>query len=140
MKESALLPFAKSKPKAKAEARRLEQAQLQKLIGSLTEALADVKKKATAKERADKAAKLKQIEALMAKSGLTGADLKAIASPAKRGKKAAAKPAKKRAAVAPKYRLVVEGKEYLWTGRGRSPKVYAEYVNGGGNLETLLIK
>ncbi len=140
MKESALLPFAKSKPKAKAEARRLEQAQLEKLIGSLTEALADVKKKATAKERADKAAKLKQIEALMAKSGLTGADLKAIASPAKRGKKAAAKPAKKRAAVAPKYRLVVAGKEYLWTGRGRSPKVYAEYVKGGGKLEALLIK
>jgi DNA-binding protein H-NS len=140
MKESALLPFAKSKPKAKAEARRLEQSQLEKLIASLNEALADVKKKASAKERADKAAKLKQIQNLIAKSGLTGADLKALGGTAKPGRKTAAKSAKKRVAVAPKYKLVVGGKEYLWTGRGRSPKVYAEYVKGGGDLKALLIK
>ena len=140
MKESALSLFAKSKAKAKAEARRLDQAQLEKLIASLNEALVEVKKKASSKAQAEKAAKLKQIQALMAKSGLTGEDLKAL-SGAKRGRKAGpAKAAKKRAAVPPKYRLVVDGQEHLWTGRGRSPKVYAQYVANGGSLEALLIK
>lgn len=141
MKESALLVFAKSKAQAKAEARRLEQAQLEKLIGSLNEALAELKKKSSAKAQAEKAAKLKQIEALMAKSGLTGADLKALAGGAKRGRKAgAAKAVKKRASVPPKYRLEVNGEPHLWTGRGRSPKVFADYVASGGSLDALLIK
>ena len=140
MKESALLIFAKSKAKAKAEARRLEQPQLEKLIASLNEALVDLKKKSSAKAEAEKAAKLKQIQALMAKSGLTEQDLKALSGGAKRGRKASAvKAGKKRASVPPKYRLLVDGQEHLWTGRGRKPKVYAEYIASGGDLQVLLV-
>ena len=47
--------------------------------------------------------------------------------------KAVSKP---RASVAPKYRLVVNGEEYLWTGRGRTPKVFQEYFDAGNSRES----
>jgi DNA-binding protein H-NS len=47
--------------------------------------------------------------------------------------------AKKRK-VAPKYRLVVDGQEYLWSGRGRAPKVFKDYMDSGKSKESCAIK
>lgn len=42
-----------------------------------------------------------------------------------------------RKTIKPKYKLVVNGEEYLWTGRGRMPEVFKSHKN---NLNNLLIK
>ena len=100
-------------------------------------------KKAAAKQAAD----LKKLKAMMTKMGLSAADVKNLmATPTKR--KAAAKrtPAKRKTGprkgkkVAPKYQLKVGKKLHKWTGRGRMPLVFKEYVEKGGALEKCLIK
>ena len=123
-KTSALELFAKSKAKAKIEARKLSMADLSKLVQSLTEALEA--EKAKAKERAEKERldKIAKINAMLAESGLSPADLKAAKAPAKRGPKPGTARRGSRGPVPPKYRIVVEGKTYEWTGRGRTPNVF----------------
>ncbi|MEZ8297149.1 H-NS family nucleoid-associated regulatory protein [Vibrio splendidus] len=40
-------------------------------------------------------------------------------------------PGKTNAATRPQYRIVVDGKELVWTGKGRSPKAFAEIKESG---------
>ncbi len=41
---------------------------------------------------------------------------------------------------APKYRIVVDGNETLWSGVGRTPRVFKDVQDKGGKLEDYLIK
>ncbi|WP_341501638.1 H-NS family nucleoid-associated regulatory protein [Gallaecimonas sp. GXIMD4217] len=41
---------------------------------------------------------------------------------------------------APKYRIVVDGQETLWTGVGRTPRVFKDVLDKGGKLDDYLIK
>ena len=85
----------------------------------------------------------------MAEMGLSASDLSG-GKPKKARKKAAAKTkskatTKKKAGprkgtkVAPKYQIVADGKKIKWTGRGRMPVAFREFVEKGGSLEQCLI-
>ncbi|MBM69347.1 MAG: DNA-binding protein [Haliea sp.] len=138
VKPSALAVFANSKVKAKAEARRLSQAELEKLIASLNEALRAEKEKTKRKLEKDRVATIRKVNSLLAESGLKPEDLKK-ASAGTRGRKSTSK-GRKAGTVAPKYRLVIDGKKHEWTGRGRTPKVFQAYFDAGNSRESCAIK
>ena len=114
-----LSPLVKSKVKVRAAIKGLSAAEIEKLIANLTSVLASEKKKEAAKAAAAKQAKIAKIKALMEEGGLKPSDLNSV----NRGRK---KTAAKKRKVKPKYRLVVDGQEYLWSGRGRPPKVFKD--------------
>ena len=133
---SLLEDLAKSRVKAKAAAKKLEISALKKLIQSLTIALEAEEKRIKEKEEKERLNKIQKINQLLAESGLKVADLKQ-SSVSKR------KPAKrkggKRGPVAPKYKIVVDGVEHLWSGRGRTPLVFAQYFEKGNSRESVEI-
>ncbi len=165
-KTSALAPFVKSTTMARAEARRLPIGDLEKLVASLGKTLAAEKTKLEKKQSQERSATIKKVNALMAESGLQPNDLKkttvkpkgkakakvstkaktkatgktktpkAARKAAAKGKPAAAKKAGKRATVPPRYRLELDGQEHLWSGRGRTPKVFQAYFDAGNSRES----
>lgn len=132
---SSLAPIAKSKLKARSAAKGLSIAELEKAVANLTGVLNAEKEKEKTKVAAAKKAKIAKIKALMEESGLKPDDLKGARGKRGRRKKAAGKKAK----VAPKYRLVVDGQEYLWSGRGRPPRVFKDYMDAGNSKESCAI-
>jgi DNA-binding protein H-NS len=132
---TSLAPLAKSKIKARAAVKNLSISELEKLISHLNAILKSEKQKEKTKADAAKKAKIAKIKALMAESGLSAADLKAGAKVGRRKKKAA--PRRK---AAPKYRLVIDGQEHLWSGRGRPPRVFKDYMDAGNSKESCAIK
>ncbi len=81
----------------------------------------------------DKTPAIRQITALMAKSGVTIADLRAAGGKRKVAKRAGAK----RGTVAPKYRNPIDGA--TWTGRGRTPVWLVEAEKTGALRTQFLI-
>ena len=138
VKPSAFEEFAKSKTKAKAEARKLDISDLKKLVISLSEALDAEQKKQKEKEEKDRLAKIAKINEMLAENGLKPEDLKKAGS-GKRGRKPGPKAGAKRGPVPTKYRLVVDGKTHEWTGRGRTPKVFQAYFDAGNSRESVEI-
>ncbi len=136
-KQSTLAPLAKSKVKARSAAKGLSVSEMEKLIANLTSILKSEKQKEAAREKAARQAKIAKIKALMEESGLSPADLRAAGR--KAGAKGRRKAAGKRRKVAPKYRLVVDGKEHLWSGRGRAPRVFKEYFGAGNSRDSCAI-
>ena len=134
MPASVLAPLAKSKMKARSAAKGLSSAELKRVITNLSQVLNTEVKKEEARAAAAKKTKIEKIRALMVEGGLSPADLKG--APAKRGRRKAAKKSK----IAPKYRLGVGGVEHLWTGRGRPPKVFKDYMDSGKSKESCAIK
>jgi DNA-binding protein H-NS len=114
----------------------------EKLVASLTQELSSEKKRLKQKQVKDREVKISKISELMAESGLSISDLKPVAAVVgKRFDKASIKArAGKRTKVAPKYRLDIEGVEYFWSGRGRTPKVFAEYFSQGNSRESVQIQ
>lgn len=140
MSPSTLAPLAKSKAKLRAAARGLTIEQLEKLSANLQALIRYQRERESAKAIALKKAKIAKIKALMAESGLSPEDLKGGGKrgrPAKGvAKKATKRPKRK---VAPKYRLVVDGTEHLWSGRGRPPKAFKEYMDAGKSKQSCAI-
>tara|TARA_R110002110_G_scaffold110071_4_gene274489 strand:- start:115914 stop:116342 length:429 start_codon:yes stop_codon:yes gene_type:complete len=134
-KNSVFSVYAKSKTKTSAEARRLSLAELEKLIANLTATLAAEKEKLKKKEAQDRLATIQKVNDLLAESGLKPEDLKKAPRKASAKRTAAKKPGKK-AKVPPRYRLEIDGKEYLWSGRGRTPRVFQEYFDAGNSRES----
>ncbi|MDO8863814.1 H-NS histone family protein [Haliea sp. E1-2-M8] len=163
-KTSALAPFVKSITMTRTEARRLPIGDLEKLVASLDKTLAAEKTKLEKKQSQERSATIKKVNALLAESGLQPNDLKkttvktkgqakakintkaktkakaktpkAASKAAAKGKPAAAKKAGKRATVPPRYRLELDGQEHLWSGRGRTPKVFQAYFDAGNSRES----
>jgi DNA-binding protein H-NS len=83
-----------------------------------------------------------QIRDLMEKNEISVADLtEALAEQGKKGKAPKAKSPKgekARTAVKAKYRSPTDPSQ-TWTGRGRKPKWVQEWIDGGNELENLLI-
>ena len=145
-KESVFSIYLKSKAKAKAEAKRLALKEIDKLIAVLQEAKAELKKKEADRAAKEKLANIERIKAMMAEAGVSTQELSGAVG---RGRKAAAPKASAAAAkskrkpsgpVAPKYRLVIDGQESLWTGRGRTPKVFQAYFDAGNSRESCEIQ
>jgi DNA-binding protein H-NS len=137
MAVASLAPLVKSKIKVRAAVKGLSVAEIEKLISNLTDVLKSEKKKETSKAEAVKNAKIAKIKALMEESGLKPSDIQS-ATVGRRGRGKAKAKAKRKAA--PKYRLVVDGQEHLWSGRGRPPKVFKAYMDSGKSKESCAIK
>lgn len=137
---------AKSRATANRVASALGASELEKAIDHLQAALVKIKKREEKKAATKQAADLKKLKAMVAKMGLSAADLqKLIDAPPKH--KAASKKTtnrktgpRKRKKVAPKYQLKVGKDTHQWTGRGRMPLVFKAFVENGGSLEECLIK
>ena len=102
----------------------------------------DMKKEDEAK-RAKKLALMEQFREMLAAEGIEGISISEIADgvaapAAKKGKGAKGE---KRGTVEPKYAYKDEnGKEVLWSGRGRLPKPVEEAMKKGAKKEDFLIK
>jgi DNA-binding protein H-NS len=148
MSPDTLLRIAKSKATANRLAKSLSQAELKRAIKNLQSAAVAIQKSESAKAEKARTANLKKLKAMMDKMGLSAEDMRGLSSkkaPAKRGrpKKTAGKRKanpKKGTKVAPKYQIKVGKKTHKWTGRGRMPLVFKDYVEKGGALEKCLIK
>ena len=147
MSSNILLSISKSKATANRLAKSLDANDLAKAIGHLQAALVTAKKREAKKAATKQAADLKKLKAMMAKMDLSAADVKKlITTPAKRKDASKKTKAKRKAGprkgkkVAPKYQLKVGKEVYRWTGRGRMPLVFKEFVGKGGSLDKCLIK
>ena len=146
--KNILSAVAKSKATANRLAKSLSPADLKRAIKNLQSAAVAIQKAESAKAEKVRAANLKKIKAMMDKMGLSAEDMRGLSSkkaPAKRGrtKKTAAKRKagpKKGSKVAPKYQIKVGKQTHKWSGRGRMPLVFKEYIEKGGALEKCLIK
>ena len=83
----------------------------------------------------------------MAKLGITAADVRKLTATGPKRKAASKKATAKRKRgprkgkkVAPKYQLKVGKELHKWTGRGRMPLVFKEFVEKNGSLDKCLIK
>ena len=135
---STLEELARSRVKAKAAARKLEISVLKKLIESLTLALEAQEKRAAEKAERDRQNNISRINQLLAESGLSVADLQQPA-PRRRRRTTKRRRSSKRGKIPPKYRLIVAGVEHLWSGRGRTPVVFANYFAEGNSRESVEI-
>ena len=135
---STLEELARSRVKAKAAARKLEISALKKLIESLTLALEAQEKRAAETAERERQNNIKKINQLLTDSGLSLADLQ---QPVPRRKRRSTKRRRssKRGKIPPKYRLVVDGVEHVWSGRGRAPLVFANYFAEGNSRESVEI-
>lgn len=146
--KKTLLSIAKSKATANRLAKALSQIELKRAIQNLQSAAVAIQKSESAQAEKARAANLKKLKTMMDKMGLSAEDVRGLSSkkaPAKRGrpkKTTARKKAgpKKGTKVAPKYQIKVGKQTHKWTGRGRMPLVFKEYVEKGGALEKCLIK
>ena len=143
-----LLSAARSKATASRLAKTLAPEDLARAIKNLQAAAAKIKQGEADKAARARAANLKKLKTMMDKMGLSAEDVRGLSSkkaPAKRGrpKKTAAKRKagpKKGTKVAPKYQIKMGKQTHKWTGLGRMPLVFKEYVEKGGALEKCLIK
>ena len=147
MPVNMLISIAQSKSAAKRLAKSLSAADLKKAISHLESALIAIEKRETTKAAKKQAANLKKLKAMMAKMDLTAADVRSpTATSAKRktdGKKTTGRrktDPRKGKKVAPKYQLKIGKSLHKWTGRGRLPLVFKEFLDKNGSLEQCLIK
>lgn len=147
MSSNILASIAKSKATANRIAKSLAVSDLEKAIDHLQTALAIAKERDAKKAAIRKAADLKKLKAMMAKMGLSAADVKKLMTTPIKRKAATKKTTAKRKTgplkgkkVAPKYQLKVGKETHQWTGRGRTPLVFKAFVKNGGSLEKCLIK
>ena len=147
MATNTLMAIAKSKATANRMAKSLDASDLKKAIDHLQAALDAAVKKEAKKLAAKKTADLKKLKDMIAKMGLSAVDVKQLTATPKKHKSASKKSAANRKKsprmgkkVAPKYQLKVGKKRHQWTGRGRMPLVFREFLEKGGSLEKCLIK
>ena len=141
---SPLAAIAKSKATANKLAKSVPLDQLEAAIKNLQNAAKALKKHEQSKAAARRKAAIKKVSALMDDMGLSpsdliGAGLKAKAEVRKRKPGAKKTGPKKGTKVAPKYELKIKGEIHRWTGRGRMPLVFKDYLDKGGNLDKCLI-
>jgi DNA-binding protein H-NS len=98
--------------------------------------VAELQKQAAIARKEAISTAIRDVKQLMAKNGLTIADLGTVNIKSMKEKKAAG--SDNRAAVAPKYRDSVTGES--WTGRGKAPKWLAARLAAGATKEQFLIK
>ena len=147
-----LLSAAKSQVAANKMARSMAPEDLERAIKNLQAAATKIKKSEADKAARQRTANLKKLKSMMTEMGLSAADVRGLGSAKAarrpgRPKKAAAKRKattkkgpKKGIKVAPKYQVKVGKELYKWTGRGRMPLVFKEFVKKGGSLDKCLIK
>jgi len=132
--------LAKSKAAANRIAKKATIDHLERAIANLKAALDAEKKRDAAKSAKRREANIKKLTAIMADMGLSPNDIAKLADNKKPAAKKKTRGVKKGAKVAAKYEISVDGEKIQWTGRGRMPVVFREFIEGGGSLENCLIK
>ena len=136
-----VISIAKSKAMANRLVKDASEAQVLRAISNLQAALKTAKAREAAKLEKKKAANMKKLTAMMAEMGLSGSDVAKLAAGKRTAKKAKRKAgARKGQKVAPKYSIKANGETIQWTGRGRMPVAFREFVEKGGSLQKCLIK
>lgn len=136
-----VISLAKSKAMANRLVKDASEAQVLRAITNLQAALKTAKVREAAKLEKKKAANIKKLTAIMAEMGLSGSDVAKLTTGKGAAKKAKRKAgARKSRKVAPKYSIKANGETIQWTGRGRMPVAFREFVEKGGSLQKCLIK
>jgi len=139
---SAIKKLARSKKAALLEAQSLSITDLKRAIAHLNAAL-------LAKEEfeIERMANIKKVKSIMSKMGLSHGDLREAKKPSAKKKKKVKTSAggtrrgpKVGRKVKPKYALKIGKKVHRWTGRGRMPIVFKEFVESGGKIDGCLIR
>jgi len=113
----------------------------EKAISQLQAALKQAKQREAAQAEQKLRANAKKIATMMSNLGVSVSDIAGLTGTKKKRNQSAKKAAaKKRSKVAPKYRLKVGGQTHEWSGRGRTPIVFRDFVAQGGKLESCLIR
>ena len=120
--------FPKRKSALKALAKTLTVSELRLAVQVFEEV-------ATRIEEQERRAEIKALQKRMAEIGVTPSDL---VTPKGRATSKIAS-SSKASKVPPKYRLEVDGDIHQWSGRGRRPRPFQEFIENGGDIETLLI-
>ena len=141
---SPLSAMAKSKAAANKMAKNVPLDQLETAIKNLQNVANVIRKREQSKAAARHKAAITKVSALMNDLGLSPSDLKGAGLKTKAGvrkRKPGTKKTgpKKGTKVAPKYELNIKGETHRWTGRGRMPLVFKDYLEKGGNLDKCLI-
>ena len=152
MTSNALDAIARSRATATRLAKTVTKTELRKAISNLQRALDNAEKHEAEKAAKERAANLKKLKSMIEEMGLSPNDIrgltgatakkrhssprKAVAKRKASGKRGPAKGTK----VAPKYQLKVGKQLHKWTGRGRMPLTFREFVKNGGSLDKCLIK
>jgi len=123
---SNLIDSLKRKTTLRSELKNASVADIERVIGHLNDLLAErvEEESRAAAELEAKRDAIEKIKAAMAEAGLDVEDLGGIDT-------SAVKP-KSKAKAAPKYAIILNGERHEWTGRGRTPKVFAEYMAANG--------
>jgi len=131
--------IAKSKAMANRLAKKSSIDHLERAISNLKAALDAEKKRDAVKSEKRRAANIKKLTAMMENMGLSARDLSKLAETKAHRAKKKTRGIKKGAKIAPKYAITVNGEEVRWTGRGRMPVAFREFVAKGGDLAERLI-
>lgn len=139
---NAIKKMAQSKKSAFFEARSASITELKRTITHLQAALSEREA-----SEAERTANIKKVKAIMNKLGLDHEDLREAKKPTKKAQKKEStrasgarrgpKPGRK---IKPKYTLKSGRKAHSWSGRGRMPLVFKDFVESGGKLERCLIR
>ncbi len=121
---STLVDLSKKRALLKKLARKMQIDDTQKLISALQAGLqlAEEDELKRMERDAEKESAAKEIAEKMMAAGITMEEVVALTSGKKNPYKSG--PGAK---IEPKYRILVDGKTHEWTGRGRTPVVFAEH-------------
>jgi DNA-binding protein H-NS len=135
--EFSLESISRSKAAANNAVKSLTVKQIERAIANLSAAAKMVQQRDALKAQRKKEVAVKKLKFMMNELGISADDI-AGAVKAKSVKRKSTGP-KKGNKVAPKYQITVNGVAHQWTGRGRTPVVFKDYVAQGGALDDCLI-
>ena len=145
MKSNTLSTLATSQAAANRATKSLTADDLQRIIDSLQRCLVTKRKREENIAKEKREAALKELETMLSTICLSDKEIRKLLSKgssqrvASKGSASKAK-SKKRKKVAPKYSIKSGREVHKWTGRGRMPLVFKEFVEKGGSLDQCLIK
>ena len=133
----ALQAIARSKAAANRALKGLDIEQVERALKNLSAAAKTIKERESQRAQRKKEVAVKKLKSMMDQLGISAEDIVTEKKSTSTGKKTTG--AKKGKKVAPKYQISVDGQIFKWTGRGRTPVVFKNYVNQGGSLDDCLI-
>ena len=119
---SNLINTLKRKTTLRSELKDVSAADIERVIGHLNDLLAE-REEEEARAAEELKAKREAIESIKAAMEAAGLDVEDLG-----GIEASKVKAKSKSKAAPKYAINVNGERHEWTGRGRTPKIFADYM------------
>ena len=133
----ALQAIARSKAAANRALKGLDIEQVERALNNLSAAAKTIKERESQRAQRKKDVAVKKLKSMMDQLGISADDIIAEKKSASTRKKTTGP--KKGNKVAPKYQISVDGQVFKWTGRGRTPVVFKNYIDQGGSLDDCLI-